>query len=100
MAVGPQRSQKKERNGGSRAVWGQWHGGSNYASGEPERFSSQAHARRVFQSRMEGYDPVTDTKTPLVQDAEMHLYPGHPEEGHSPFKSYRQTRKGIRTERL
>jgi hypothetical protein len=100
MTVGPQRDAKKQRDGGSRAVYGQWHGGPNYASGEPERFSSQAHAKRVFQSRAEGYDPVSGLRTPVVQDSEMHLYPGHPDEGHSPFKSYKQTRRGVRTERL
>jgi len=97
---GPQRSGEKQIRNSSRApVYGVWHGGANYAVGEPEQFTSKAHARRVFQSRIEGYDPVSGLKTPLVRDSEMHLYSGHPDEG-APFHSFRQTRRGIRSERL
>ena len=99
MPNGPKRSGSPKPVGGSRAVWGQWHGGHNYAGGDAEQFSSKAHARRVFQSRIEGYDPVSGLKTPLVSDSEMHLYGGDPSEGHEPFQAFKQTKRGIRSER-
>jgi hypothetical protein len=101
MPTGPQRSGGNTpiRNNNRSSIYGVWHGGPNYAGGEPEEFSSKAHAKRVFQSRMEGYDPVQGLRTPLVQDSEMHLYSGHPDEG-APFHAFKQTRRGIRSERL
>jgi hypothetical protein len=94
MTVGPQRARGKR---GPNKVWGQWHGGSNYALGEREEFSSQAHARRVFQSRISGWDPMTSKRTPNVEDSEMHLYGSAEQE--SPFRGLKQTKRGIRTER-
>jgi hypothetical protein len=101
MPNGPKRSGSPKPVGGSRSVWAKWHGGPNYAGGAPEQFSSKAHARRVFQSRTEGYDPVSGLKTPLVQDSEMHLYAGDPSAPNEiePFQSFKQTKKGIRSER-
>ena len=102
MPSGPKRQGSTGKPvGGSRAVWGQWHGGPNYAGGEAEQFSSKAHARRVFQSRIEGYDPVQGLKTPLVSDSEMHIYKSNPAESSDPYPDFgfKQTKKGIRTER-
>jgi hypothetical protein len=103
MPTGPKRAgSPKPKTGGSRAVWGQWHGGYSYGHGEPEQFSSKAHARRVFQSRIEGYDPISGLKTPAVEGSEMHLYAENPSESRDPypFHSFTQTRRGIRSERL
>jgi hypothetical protein len=97
MPTGPQRKTAKTPRGPN-AVHGMWHGGPNYAIGEREQFKSQAHARSVFQSRISGYDPISGLKTPVVQDSEMHLYRGAEDE--HPFRSLRQTSRGIRRENL
>jgi len=97
MPTGPQRSKPKNPRGPN-AVYGQWHGGPNYAPGEREQFKSQSHARSVMQSRISGYDPVSGKRTPVVQDSEMHLYRGS--EDDQPFRSFRQTNRGIRRENL
>lgn len=96
MPKGPQRQRAKSPRGPN-AVHGEWHGGVNYASGGREQFRSQSHARSVMQSRIQGFDPITQKRTPLVSDSEMKLYrsPEDPE----PFRTLRQTSRGIRTER-
>jgi hypothetical protein len=96
MPNGPQR-QKAKTPRGPNAVHGEWHGGPNYASGGKEQFRSQAHARSVMQSRISGYDPISGLKTPVVQDSEMKLYRGADDE--EPFRVYKQTGRGIRSER-
>ena len=95
MPTGPQRK-KEIKTRGPNVVQGQWHGGPNYGLGEREQFRSQAHARSVMQSRIQGYDPVSGKKTPLVKDSEMHLYRGS--DASEPFKTLRQTGRGIRKE--
>lgn len=97
MPTGPQR-QKPKSPRGPNAVHGQWHGGSNYAPGEREQFKSMSHARAVMQSRIAGFDPIGGKRTPLVQDSEMQLYRGADDP--EPFRTLRQTNRGIRTERL
>lgn len=95
MPTGPQRK-KEIKTRGPNAVYGQWHGGANYGVGEREGFRSQSHARSVMQSRIQGYDPISGKKTPLVKDSEMHLYRGAEDE--QPFRTLRQTGRGIRRE--
>lgn len=97
MPTGPQRK-KQVKTRGPNTVHGQWHGGPNYGTGDREQFRSQAHARSVMQSRIQGYDPISGNKTPLVKDSEMHLYHGPDDE--QPFRTLRQTGRGIRREVL
>lgn len=103
MPTGPRRatsSNKVNTTGKSRAVWGKWNGGGSYAPGEAEEFKSMSHAKSVFQSRIEGYDPATGSRFPAVADGSvMDLYKGHPDEGVH-IKRMSQTRRGIRTENL
>ena len=97
MPAGPYRKTPKTPRGPT-AVHGQWAGGPNYAPGEREQFRSQAHARSVMRSRIEGFDPITKKQTPNVSNSEMHLYRGAEDE--QPFRTLRQTNRGIRSERL
>jgi hypothetical protein len=96
MPTGPQR-QKPKTPRGPNAVHGLWAGGPNYALGEREPFKSMSHARSVMQSRIAGYDPISGLRTPVVQDSEMMLYRGADDD--QPFRSLKQTNRGIRTER-
>ena len=85
-------------------VWGAWHGGPSYGipgEGDYEQFKSRSHARQVFQSRSQGWDPIGRKETPNVSDSEMHLYLSDPSEASDPYPDYsfKQTNRGIRTER-
>jgi hypothetical protein len=95
MPTGPQRK-KAINTRGPNVVHGQWIGGANYAVGEREQFRSQSHARAVMQSRIQGYDPISKKRTPLVEGSEMKLYRGAEDE--TPFRTLRQTGRGIRRE--
>jgi hypothetical protein len=94
MPNGPQRKKAVNPRGPNK-VYGQWHGGPNYAVGEPEEFRSQAHARSVMQSRIGGWDPISGKQTPVVQDSTMDLAR---DAGGEPFRRLSQTRRGIRRE--
>jgi hypothetical protein len=97
MPAGPYRKTAKTPRGPN-AVHGSWAGGPNYAIGEREQFRSMSHARQVMQSRIAGFDPITKKQTPNVSDSEMQLYRSADDE--QPFRTLRQTNRGIRSERL
>lgn len=70
-------------------VYGMWYGGGSYAAptvDDTEEFSSMAHAKRVFDERARGRDPVSGDAFPVVDEsAEMHLFMGkHPAQMHDP----------------
>lgn len=79
--------------------WGEWYGGSSYSPPYPEdreEFASLAEAKRVFIERYDGWDPVSKTRTPCVdEEACMMLYDDEASE-HPCGQIYFGPRGGVR----